>query len=514
MSYNHSYTKWATFDVEKELKRVDEVEEREIQQKQQQKQIQVKESIERSVAHAAEQSAAIFAAQAAVAALKAKNTKTRKGKAVNQEIVAIVDDVEIEKAATLQTRANVFALKHELLQRILENRRLGDSIVTQEQTNWHEAKRLYQNALDATKKLEEVVPVLLQMEEEQDQLLGATTALQEIKCPVSGQKRGFKCRNKGHESGSRDDKQACKKSEEILPKANDLVAIITMFYKDIYVGIGTCDFKEERFAEATEAFKEVLLRDDGHLTSWLKRGEAFEKMDAPLLAMLHYNRITNLDAKHEMGSKALARVKTKLLVEGEAPNGDNNKFKSAISACTEGRTLKEVLERVQLVFQEACVLAVESFFYYSTTRFQVVLGCLEALRTRPEVTNKDVVLPALRDLEISCHLNIASGCLEMQRNYAMGITHCQQVFLLDSNSVIAYFRMGQLYHALHNYKKALECYEMAKVVLPVTVSGVTEGRHEKMLSTIVKATDKCEFDRNQYDIDYLQSLAAKKSVDQ
>ena len=82
---------------------------------------------------------------------------------------------------------------------------------------------------------------------------------------------------------------------------------------------------------------------------------------------------------------------------------ENDKIKSAISACTEGRTFKEVLERTQWAFQEANVLAVESFFHYSTTRYQVVLGCLEALRARPEVslTNEDVISPVLREVSRS-----------------------------------------------------------------------------------------------------------------
>ena len=92
---------------------------------------------------------------------------------------------------------------------------------------------------------------------------------------------------------------------------------------------------------------------------------------------------------------------------------ENDQIKSAISVRTEGRTFKEVLERVQWTFQEANVLAVESFFYYSTTRFQVVLGCLEALQTRPEVrlTNEDVVSSILREVglnaihSISCSIH-------------------------------------------------------------------------------------------------------------
>ena len=79
---------------------------------------------------------------------------------------------------------------------------------------------------------------------------------------------------------------------------------------------------------------------------------------------------------------------------------ESDKIKNAISACTKGRTIKEALERIQWTFEEANVLAVESFFHYSTTQYQIVLGCLEALRARPEVSfaNENVVSPVLREV--------------------------------------------------------------------------------------------------------------------
>ncbi|KAG2526393.1 hypothetical protein JM16_003837 [Phytophthora kernoviae] len=116
-------------------------------------------------------------------------------------------------------------------------------------------------------------------------------------------------------------KRKKKEPGETLPKANDLLAIVKMFYKDVYLGIGTCDLEEGRLAAASEAFKEVLVRDDVHLAAWIKRGEAFERMDAPLLAMLHFNRVVSLDSDHESGKEALERVKAKLLTKGDSSFG-------------------------------------------------------------------------------------------------------------------------------------------------------------------------------------------------
>ena len=270
----HSYATWATFDVEKELQRVDDVAERETQQKQQQHQIQAKKNIETVATHAVQQAADVLAAQAAVAALKAKKKKTTTKK--KDEVVEVeVEAADAEKIATLQTRAKFYAEKHELLQLIMAKRRLGDTSVSRQK--WQEAYTLYQAALVATKKLHALAPVLLQLEAEQEKL--ADKSLQAV-----GQ----------HSSCRQDVQHECTTFEEMLPPAHDLVAIIDMLYKDIYMGIGTCEFKAGRVAAATEAFKQVLQRDETHSMAWRKRGEAFEKMDAYLLALLHYNQLTNV----------------------------------------------------------------------------------------------------------------------------------------------------------------------------------------------------------------------------
>ncbi|POM76803.1 Hypothetical protein PHPALM_5928 [Phytophthora palmivora] len=490
-----SYAAWAKFDVEKELERVDENEQLEAQQKQKLKLIRAKESVETSATHAAQQSADILAAQAAVAALKAKKTRKGRGKTSH----ATGD----EKVRKLQTQAALFETKHQLLQEIMENRRLGDKLLARDE-NWKEAQVHFERALNAVEKLKELAPELLNMEEEQTKLIGKEAKQQDSK-------QQQVCKQEGeHSCGKSCGHEESKKLDELLPKANDLMAIIKMFYKDVYMGIGSCELERGHLAAATEAFKEVLLRDDAHLMAWLNRGKAFERMKAPLLAMLHYNRITNLDSEHEKGKESLERVKTKLLADGDA-SSDKSTIQLAVLACTEDQTFKQSLERIQWVFEEANVLAVESFFDYSTTKYQIVLGCLEVVRTRQEWGSimEDSVFPVLREIEISCHLNIAGGYLEMQRNYTKGLSHCEQAFRLDSNRSSTHFRMGQLFHALHNYEKALKCFETAKALVPAAVSEKADEQRKKMLTSIVKEVDKCEFDRRQYDAGYLRSLAAK-----
>ncbi|OWY90094.1 hypothetical protein PHMEG_00041934, partial [Phytophthora megakarya] len=275
--------------------RVDETEQLEAKHKQQQKRTRAKQNVESSVAENAQQSAEILAAQAAVAALKAKKGR-KKGSHATEE-----------KATQLQTQAALFARKHALLQQILEHRRLGDQLTE----DGKEAKLHFEKALTAIKELEEMAPELLKVEEQNSE------SIQD----KSDSKHHEECKHEGEEHGEScsDEKKSIKPSE--LPKANDLMAIIKMFYKDVYMGIGACELEENHLAAATDAFKEVLLRDDVHLTAWLKRGEAFERMNAPLLAMLHYNRITNLDSEHDKGKESLERLKTKLLIDGDDTSG-------------------------------------------------------------------------------------------------------------------------------------------------------------------------------------------------
>ncbi|KAG1713200.1 hypothetical protein DVH05_000920 [Phytophthora capsici] len=495
-----SYAAWAKFDVEAELERVDEIERRADQHKHQLKQVQAKESVESSAAQAAQQSADILAAQAAVAALKAKK-RARKGR--RDGTTGVVAEAT-EKVTKLQAQAALFAQKHELLQQIMENRRLGDKALANEKG---EAKHLFEKALATVIKLEKLAPELLQAEEEQ-----VKSTKKELE-PSNQQDKPHdgECSHDDScgKSCSHGEKKIKAKTAQALPKVNDLVAIIEMFYKDVYMGIGTCELEGNSLAAASDAFKEVLLRDDMNLAAWLKRGKAFERMDAPLLALLHYNRITTLDPDNETGKESLERVKIKLLTEGDALS-DSSTIKSVVSELTGGQTFRTVLERIHWTFEEANVLATESFFAYSTAKYQVVLGCLEVLRAQPEFRNDDTVSPVLREIEISCHVNIASGCLEMQRNYTNGLAHCEQAVHLDSSRVMPHFRMGQLYHALHQYENALRCFETAKSLVRRSLASQSEDQQKKMLIAIAKEVDKCEFDRNQYDTGYLRSLTAKQ----
>jgi tetratricopeptide (TPR) repeat protein len=298
-----SYAVWAKFDVEKELERVDEAEQREAKHKQQHKQLQAKESVVSSATQQAQQSADVLAAQAAVAALKAKKRGRKSRGKDSSDAKPVAEEQEAQNAAKLQTQAVLFAKKHELLQQIMENRRLGDKALQDNEKDWNKAEKLFETALEATKRLEELAPELLKAEEDQAKLLGkdepSATSNQHEKSDDRGHDGHCEHGAEGEHScgegcNHNDKKSAAKRLDEPLPKANDLLAIINMFYKDVYVGIGTCHLEAGRLAAATEAFKEVLLRDDAHLLAWFKRGQAFERMQAPLLALLHYNRITNL----------------------------------------------------------------------------------------------------------------------------------------------------------------------------------------------------------------------------
>ncbi|KAI9913656.1 hypothetical protein PsorP6_006547 [Peronosclerospora sorghi] len=493
-----SYAAWDKFDVERELERVDEAEKRESQRKQQQKQRQAKESVENAVTQAAQHSAEVLAAHAAVAALKAKNRY--KGK--ENETAAVARDAA--RASQLQAQAQLFETKHKLLQAILEHRRHGDQCVANAHDGkWTEAKRWYERALEATKALEQVAPALLKSEEE----LGKNT--RQCTSILDKHVDGRLARECGH--GEKETKST--NGTTSLPNATDLAAILDMFYQDIYVGLGTCELEHGHLAAATEAFKEVLRRDDEQVVAWMKRGQAFESMGAPLLALLHYNRVMELvkgvvdcllllqcsrEAAREDGKEAVARMKATLLVDEDALKEKEDTRRQ------DGWTVDTALEHIQWTFEEAQVLALEGFYAYSTPKFHTVLGLLDAVPTLRDDRERDV-LSILHDLTISCHVNIASGCLEMQRHYRNGLTHCDAALALDATCFLAHVRKGQLYRALHQYKQALECFERAarvRATLP------TEEHAIEMTNLLQTEKTKCEFDRNQYDLEHIRAHAA------
>lgn len=331
-----SYDSWTKYDVEKELERVDAQAQRDEHQLEAQKQRRAKQSVENDISKSAEQSAEVLAAHAAVAALKAKArarkldskterdaTATSSGSTQSDPVAHAHEEGDKQEMVTnamrLQLQSELFKRKHELIKQIMEHRRLGEAILHGKEKKSKEdcrkqALEAFENALEFANELEKIVPDLLRAETEQEVLKDATHDQHSSSSTPQesvAKECGHDCAGREHHhhdhNGGEDDSSCCHQSlsaesrqpkssalKKALPKVNDLEAIVKMFFKDIYVGIGTCHVMGNRLAAASEAFKEVLVRDDRDLQAWIERGKAFEQMGANLLAMLHFGRVTSL----------------------------------------------------------------------------------------------------------------------------------------------------------------------------------------------------------------------------
>lgn len=295
-----SYAAWAKYDVEQELERLERETGREEVHQEQRKLERAKLEVEDSVSKSALESAELLAAHAAVAALKAKRKPRGRGASVNEAAVSLTNQEHIipkkqeavvsDEATLLREQAEMFKRKHELLTRIRKARRSGEHILRGKDKvskDFDGALQHFQEALGAAQELDTLVPQLLQTEQEARVLAGQDQQSQSHAGAEIGKHDakmrgdhscGSNCHHNelGHQKGA-DGSQAKTKAAQ-LPKANDLQAVVKMFFKDIYSGIGTCEIERARYASASEAFKEALLRDDRHLLAWLQRGRAFELM--------------------------------------------------------------------------------------------------------------------------------------------------------------------------------------------------------------------------------------------
>lgn len=294
---NTSYDAWAKFDVDEELARVDERAEREAQEKQAQAQRQAKRAAEDSLSKSSGDAAEVLAAQAAVAALKAKKRgkrpPTTASLAATPNGERSLNEPGDDEASRLRAQADLLRKKHELLEQILKARRDGDAKLQSKETatvDHHKAMELYQTALKATQTLDGLVPELVRVQKEQD---GVRESLDPADSKATESGHTAECNDPvrescshgshghHHEHGHNNKEQKSRIPKDAgVPQVNDLSAVVGMFYKDIYYGIASCHVLAGKLAAASDAFKEVLVRDGTHVQAWIQRGKTFESMGA------------------------------------------------------------------------------------------------------------------------------------------------------------------------------------------------------------------------------------------
>jgi tetratricopeptide (TPR) repeat protein len=526
-----SYETWAKFDVEKELERIDFNEKKEQIEKKEFKQFQEKNKVENLISNDAKVNAQILEAHAAVAALKASN-KTKRKQSITQ-----IKQEEAEKAKKILETSRLFQKKHFYLEKIMTCRRQGDLLIRKKvfqeeikgnisRQEYQKALKMYQEALENVKALEEITPALLEIQpndhphphpHDHDTCCHSTNGsdnTQQVKKTDKVSDTHTTC---GHNNGCCSHQENNKNHSNTIessfpvPNTNDLKAILKMFYMDVYMGIGICAYGLKQYADASEAFKQVLLKEEMYLSGWKWRGQVFDAMQAPLLAHLHYHRVESLEGKknksattniiegHESSNK-LENLKKLLMeesyIEREDPEYETRWFTSTNSPT---QTTQELLTCCHLVMKEANVCMMEGFYLYAVRKNLIALKLLTQVEDYVEY----------KELQISCHLNIASCYLEMQKHYSKALDHCQKAFVLleDDNSntnpkrqVLIYYRLGQVYRLLRKYTQALDHLSQAKRVLCVD-----NNTYSHLKGIIDKEISRCTFDKTQYDVHFLKN---------
>ncbi|GLD97035.1 hypothetical protein PINS_up005718 [Pythium insidiosum] len=312
-----SYEAWARYDVEKELRRVEERDREDEQRRIEARKVQEKRHVEASISLDAEQSADVLAAHAAVAALKTKGRGRRRGEGTTgagdpsnqseQTTAACAPAPEkdaVSDADTLRRHAERLKTKHELIESIRRARCAGDDLLQRcggGATDWSAAKERYERALASVRELRDLIPELEEAERQADVVRGrhknensmSTFALSpggseahEKGCAASDH-HDHHDHYDHHDHGHTKKECGCHRSAPHNPpdhspslqeKAKDLAGVVDHFHQECFMGIGVCELSMGRFAAASEAFKEVLLKDDKQLLAWRQRGRAFEKM--------------------------------------------------------------------------------------------------------------------------------------------------------------------------------------------------------------------------------------------
>lgn len=287
-----TYADWARFDVDAELARVDEREAQEQRARAELRRAQAKRGVEDAAAQSSGDAAEILAAQAAVAALKARRggrQASRGGKAAERGESGARGEAE-----RLEAQAELLRRKHALLQTVMGARRDGESLLDGG-SEAREALECFERALGGVKTLEQMLPEMLEATEKEQQVLNRAQeggdGPEHHDC--SGGNKGEEYQEHQHDHDHAHDhahdgecQHGCSSKQQkadapkqnVLPKPSDLKAVIEMFYKDVYMGIGMCHTRSRRLAAASEAYKEVLLRDPEHAQAWMARGKAFEEM--------------------------------------------------------------------------------------------------------------------------------------------------------------------------------------------------------------------------------------------
>ncbi|KAF0718535.1 Aste57867_1637 [Aphanomyces stellatus] len=454
-----SYAAWEQYDVEKVMKQLDEEEAREAKEKEVQQYMRKKDGVVEEAGDSAE----VLATKAAVAALKAKRLAQR-NKATPGNPAAEVTDLE--------RLASLLRAKSASIQTAMQARKKGNGLVAKSQ--FTDALAAFQEGTQAVQQLDKVIP---QLEDVQSELKAKGTP---------EKKADGSCEHEHTAGGCGCAAPTPQPVRPSLPQSSDLKGIAKMLHVDCTIGIGKCELERCHYAAASEAFKQAIMRDADNLDAWKLRASAFLRMGAPLIAMLHMNKVVLMEGETGDAKQELNAIEADLVAE---PVDDEETYTAAMTYLAR-TTPHEMLSRMVLLRAEADIIMVEGFYIYSTNKYRAILDTLEATTILPTGRH-----PALDQLRLACHLNIASGYLEMSKHFQKAADHCVAVLALDPTNGTAHFRLAQAYRNLCKF-------DLAQTSLAHAAAAFSDAA-----APIDRERERIEFDRGELDLSYIKALS-------
>jgi len=267
-----SYAAWEKYNVDKELEALEICEAEEIKHKEEKKYMRERDQTVNNIATDAGDNAQILATKAAIAALKAKKKKQQDK---TEQIEKELNEAPLDYVELLNKRAQLLQVKSESIQETMQHRQFGDKSMGI--SAYDDALKSYQKALESLNRLQSVIPQLGELEREQlDQMEKPSPIPVKQSTDATQQCHNAQGNHEHHHEHAREEKPAPKLRP--IPKSSDLQGIAQMLHIDCSMGIGKCEYELGHYAAASEAFKDVILKDSNHIKAWSSRGDSFKAM--------------------------------------------------------------------------------------------------------------------------------------------------------------------------------------------------------------------------------------------
>jgi tetratricopeptide (TPR) repeat protein len=329
--------------------------------------------------------------------------------------------------------------------------------------------------------------------------------------------------------------------EEASPRLANIALVGVRVLNDARVGLSRCLLNTSP-TEVVDHLKRVLLSDDSRADAWMLRGKAFQIMNVPLLAQLHYKRATEeydnvrnpySEEMNEVQEEDIVTVKEninikasswnpkillnecrRIILNGRKPRMERlcHLLLNVLTNDNDGTNIQQSEIRLKRLIQEAHVIYEEGYYDTAALRYeagaraarkmmaQYLADCqndatpsssLESTRTN------QLSMTTLRELAIECHVHVANCCLERQLGYKRANMHCTYALRLDpTNATVLYTRAKALMEDMR-LTLALEDLSRANVLCKQNLikNGKSENTSKLMSdvrSLMVQILHRCE----------------------